>query len=81
MSISSQQSSVHAACALAGAEVTPKRSACQSSDAGVEMYRDAVDVSGHSVHLRLAGRIVGVMIVVAVFVLGEDVERRVIIQG
>eukprot|EP00965_Chrysotila_dentata_P105621 3488631-Pleurochrysis_carterae.AAC.1 len=34
-------------------------------------------MSGHSVHLRLAGRIGGVMILVAVFVLGEDVERRV----
>eukprot|EP00965_Chrysotila_dentata_P133136 4402519-Pleurochrysis_carterae.AAC.1 len=35
MSISSNQSSVHVACALAGGEVTPKRSACQSSEEGV----------------------------------------------
>eukprot|EP00965_Chrysotila_dentata_P083279 2747488-Pleurochrysis_carterae.AAC.1 len=35
MSISSQQSSVHAACALAGGRITPKRSACQSSEEGV----------------------------------------------
>eukprot|EP00965_Chrysotila_dentata_P123001 4065338-Pleurochrysis_carterae.AAC.1 len=34
-SISSHQSSVHAACALAGGGTTPKRSACQSSNAGV----------------------------------------------
>eukprot|EP00965_Chrysotila_dentata_P044401 1475856-Pleurochrysis_carterae.AAC.1 len=39
--------------------------------------RNAVDGSGHNVHLRLAGKIGGVLIVVAVFVLGEDVERRV----
>eukprot|EP00965_Chrysotila_dentata_P149116 4925210-Pleurochrysis_carterae.AAC.1 len=32
MSISSQQSSVHAAYALAGGGMTPKRSACQSSE-------------------------------------------------
>eukprot|EP00965_Chrysotila_dentata_P026046 863624-Pleurochrysis_carterae.AAC.1 len=35
MSISSQQSSVHAVCALVGGGITPKRSACQSSNAGV----------------------------------------------
>eukprot|EP00965_Chrysotila_dentata_P025290 840300-Pleurochrysis_carterae.AAC.1 len=37
MSISSQQWSVYAACALAGDGMTPKRSACQSSNAGVEV--------------------------------------------
>eukprot|EP00965_Chrysotila_dentata_P024379 807335-Pleurochrysis_carterae.AAC.2 len=35
MSIPSQ-SSVHAACALAGGGMTPKRSACQSSNAGLK---------------------------------------------
>eukprot|EP00965_Chrysotila_dentata_P185830 6135210-Pleurochrysis_carterae.AAC.1 len=39
--------------------------------------RSVVDISGHSVHLRLARRIGGVIIVVAVFVLGKDFERRV----
>eukprot|EP00965_Chrysotila_dentata_P173964 5742836-Pleurochrysis_carterae.AAC.1 len=34
ISISSQQSPVHAACALAEGGMTPERSACQSSDAG-----------------------------------------------
>eukprot|EP00965_Chrysotila_dentata_P173199 5716513-Pleurochrysis_carterae.AAC.1 len=34
MSISSHQSSVHAGSALAGGGMTPKRSACQSSEEG-----------------------------------------------
>eukprot|EP00965_Chrysotila_dentata_P109835 3629356-Pleurochrysis_carterae.AAC.1 len=59
------QSSVHAACALAGGGMTPKRSAWQSSDAEV------------GVMSSLAGRIGGVLVVVAVVFLGEDVERRV----
>eukprot|EP00965_Chrysotila_dentata_P186330 6152463-Pleurochrysis_carterae.AAC.1 len=42
MSISSQQSPVHAACARAGGGMTPKRSACQLSDAGVEMLSTSV---------------------------------------
>eukprot|EP00965_Chrysotila_dentata_P118639 3922348-Pleurochrysis_carterae.AAC.2 len=65
MSMSSQ-SSVHAsACALEGGGMTPKRSACQSSDAGV----------------GLAGRIGRVIVVVAVVVLGGDVERKVEAEG
>eukprot|EP00965_Chrysotila_dentata_P153032 5057560-Pleurochrysis_carterae.AAC.2 len=39
--------------------------------------RGVVKVGGHSVHLSLAGRIGGVIIVVAVVVLGEDFEGRV----
>eukprot|EP00965_Chrysotila_dentata_P052922 1754832-Pleurochrysis_carterae.AAC.1 len=39
--------------------------------------RSVVDVSGNRVHLSLAGKIVGVVVVVAVIVLGEDVEGRV----
>eukprot|EP00965_Chrysotila_dentata_P073540 2429146-Pleurochrysis_carterae.AAC.1 len=42
MSISSQQSSVHAACALAGGGMTPKRPACQSSNAGVGVLSTSV---------------------------------------
>eukprot|EP00965_Chrysotila_dentata_P167741 5539198-Pleurochrysis_carterae.AAC.1 len=42
MSISSQQSSVHVACALAGCGMTPKRCACQSSNAGVEVLLTSV---------------------------------------
>eukprot|EP00965_Chrysotila_dentata_P196580 6177670-Pleurochrysis_carterae.AAC.1 len=75
MSISSQQMLVHAACALAGGGMTPKRSACQSPNAGVD--RSAVDVSGNRVHLSFARRIGGVVVVVAVDVLGEVVEGRV----
>eukprot|EP00965_Chrysotila_dentata_P149664 4942250-Pleurochrysis_carterae.AAC.1 len=59
----SSQSSVQAACALTGGGMTPKRSACQPSNAGVEVF--------------LARRIGGVVVVVAVVVLGEDVEGRV----
>eukprot|EP00965_Chrysotila_dentata_P140888 4657722-Pleurochrysis_carterae.AAC.1 len=47
MSISSQQSSVHAACALAEGGVTPKKSACDLPIIR-RRSRDAVDVSGHS---------------------------------
>eukprot|EP00965_Chrysotila_dentata_P104377 3446726-Pleurochrysis_carterae.AAC.1 len=36
-----------------------------------------VEISSHSVHLSLAGRIGGVVVAVAVIVLGEDVEGRV----
>eukprot|EP00965_Chrysotila_dentata_P008736 284624-Pleurochrysis_carterae.AAC.1 len=42
MSISPQQSSVHAACALAEGGMTPKRFACQSSDAGVGVLSTSV---------------------------------------
>eukprot|EP00965_Chrysotila_dentata_P025487 847616-Pleurochrysis_carterae.AAC.1 len=42
MSISSQQSSVHEACALAGGGMTPKRSACQSSEEGVGVLSTSV---------------------------------------
>eukprot|EP00965_Chrysotila_dentata_P060463 2003981-Pleurochrysis_carterae.AAC.1 len=42
MSISFQQLSVHAACALAGGRMTPKGSACQSSDAEVEILSTPV---------------------------------------
>eukprot|EP00965_Chrysotila_dentata_P119619 3954706-Pleurochrysis_carterae.AAC.1 len=42
MSISSQQSSAYAACALAGGGMTPKRSACQSSNAGVQVLLTSV---------------------------------------
>eukprot|EP00965_Chrysotila_dentata_P081343 2686268-Pleurochrysis_carterae.AAC.1 len=42
MSISSQQLSVYAACALAGGGKTPKRSACQSSNAGAEVLLTSV---------------------------------------
>eukprot|EP00965_Chrysotila_dentata_P019369 644325-Pleurochrysis_carterae.AAC.1 len=39
--------------------------------------RSVVDVSGNRVHLSLAGKIGGIVVVVAVIVLGEDVEGRV----
>eukprot|EP00965_Chrysotila_dentata_P064923 2152122-Pleurochrysis_carterae.AAC.1 len=39
--------------------------------------RGVVKVGGPSVHLSLAGRIDGVIVVVAVVVLGEDVDGRV----
>eukprot|EP00965_Chrysotila_dentata_P112825 3728219-Pleurochrysis_carterae.AAC.1 len=39
--------------------------------------RSVVDVRGHSLHLSLAGRIDGGAVVVAIVVLGEDVEGRV----
>eukprot|EP00965_Chrysotila_dentata_P027852 925617-Pleurochrysis_carterae.AAC.1 len=42
ISISSQQSSVHAACVLAGGGMTPKRSACQSSEEGVGVLSTSV---------------------------------------
>eukprot|EP00965_Chrysotila_dentata_P183042 6044344-Pleurochrysis_carterae.AAC.1 len=42
MKISSQQSPVHAACALAGGGMTPNRSACQFSNAGVEVLLTSV---------------------------------------
>eukprot|EP00965_Chrysotila_dentata_P121648 4021387-Pleurochrysis_carterae.AAC.1 len=41
MSMSSQ-SSVHAACGLEEGGMTPKRSACQSSDEGVEVLSTSV---------------------------------------
>eukprot|EP00965_Chrysotila_dentata_P189531 6173365-Pleurochrysis_carterae.AAC.1 len=48
----------------------PKRFACQSSNA-------VVDVSGNRVHLIFARRIGKVVVIVAVIVLGDDVEGRV----
>eukprot|EP00965_Chrysotila_dentata_P188082 6172526-Pleurochrysis_carterae.AAC.3 len=42
MSISSHQSSVHVACALAGGGMTAKRSACQSSEEGVGVLSTSV---------------------------------------
>eukprot|EP00965_Chrysotila_dentata_P163976 5414046-Pleurochrysis_carterae.AAC.1 len=39
--------------------------------------KSVLDVSGTRVHLRLAGKIGGFIIVVAVFVVGKDVEGRV----
>eukprot|EP00965_Chrysotila_dentata_P096452 3187221-Pleurochrysis_carterae.AAC.1 len=44
MSISSL-SSVHAACTLTGGGMTPKRSACQSSNAGFEMLLTSVVIA------------------------------------
>eukprot|EP00965_Chrysotila_dentata_P059688 1980066-Pleurochrysis_carterae.AAC.1 len=73
MSISSQQLSVQAACVLAGGGMTPKRSACQSSAAGVGVLSRSVITA----FICLARRISGVIVIVAVVVLGEDIERRV----
>eukprot|EP00965_Chrysotila_dentata_P052798 1751423-Pleurochrysis_carterae.AAC.1 len=66
---------VHAACTLTGGGVTPKR--CVRLPVVQRRVWNLVDVSGNSVNLSLAGRIGGVVVVVPVVGLGEDVKAKV----